>query len=236
MTFNDTQTPFRSIQMRARAAIVVVIALSPALALATSTGLNNIPTADTPGHREVVFQGFVNLTDEKSDDQFAGFKTGLHSSEHRFEWGLDTRLGDNDPRVAVFQAKYAVQPWETLPTVAVGAANMAVTPSDRDKVGQPFKFLVLTQDFGWLRGHAGYGFQQNNNAAFFGLDKTVTLFDRALMLRTDAIQIQDESQWLGSAGFIYFLQDNLAVESWVSQPFDNGKPTYTLKLNLIFKY
>jgi hypothetical protein len=222
--------------MRIHAAILIVVVLSPAVAWATSTGLNNIPTTDTPGHRELVFQGFVNLADDKPDDQFAGFKTGLRFSEHRFEWGLDTRLGDNDPSVAVFQVKYAVQPWETLPTVAVGATNIAVTPGDRDRVGQPFKFLVVTQDFGWLRGHAGYGLQQNNNAAFFGLDKTVSLFERDLMLRTDAIQIEDKEQWLGSGGFIYFLNENVAVESWVSQPFDHGKPTYTLKLNLIFRY
>lgn len=222
--------------MGIRETIVVVIVLSPALALASSTGLNNIPTADTPGHREIVFQGFVTLADENPDDHFAGFKTGLRFSEHRFEWGLDTRLGDSDPRVPVFQVKYAVQPWETLPVVAVGATNMAVTPGDRDKVGQPFKFLVITKDFGWFRGHAGYGLQQNNNAAFFGLDKTVPLFDRDLMLRTDVIQIEDEGQWLGSGGFIYFLNEHMAVESWISQPFDHGDASYTLKLNLIFRY
>jgi hypothetical protein len=218
------------------ATIVALIALMPASTWATSTGLNNIPTADTPGDREVVFQGFINLNDDVPDDHFLGFKTGHHISEHRIEWGLDTRAGDGDPNVPVLQAKYAVQPWETLPAIAVGATNMAFSPNDRDKVGQPFKFLVLSQDFGWLRGHAGYGLQQDNNAAFFGLDKTITLLERDLMLRADAIQINDEDQWLGSFGFIYFVDEHLAFESWVSQPFDDGNASYTLKLNLIFKY
>jgi len=216
--------------------LCLVSIMFPAVARATSTGLNNIPTADTPGHRELVFQGFVTLAEDAPDDWFAGFKTGWHVDEHRFEWGLDTRLGDHEPNVAVFQVKYAVQPWENLPKVGIGATNLAVTSEDRDKVGQPFKFVVMTHDFGGFRGHAGYGWQQNNNAGFVGLDKTVTFLDRDLMLRADAIQIQDESQWLGSIGAIYFLDNNLAVESWVSQPMDHGKASYTIKLNLIFEY
>ncbi|MEE9212291.1 MAG: hypothetical protein V3U29_06525 [Phycisphaeraceae bacterium] len=210
--------------------------LAPAQGLATSTGLNNIPTADTPGHRQIVFQGFVNLTDEKQADLFIGFKTGLQFSEHRFEFGADGRLGEGEPSAVVFQAKYAIQPWEDLPAFAIGAANIAVTPTDRDKVGQAFKFGVISHDFGWFRAHAGYGLQQNNNAAFFGLDKTIQVFERDMMLRFDLIQIDDEEQWLGSAGFIYFLHKHVAVESWISQPFEHGEPTFTLKLNLIFEF
>lgn len=214
----------------------VLYAVAPSPVSATPTGLNNIPTADTPPDRTIVFQGFTNVTDEEQADFFAGFKMGLRPWGQLIEWGLDGRLGENDPRVAVFQAKYAVQIWESLPTFAVGAANIAVTPADRDKVGQAFKFLVGTQDFGWFRAHGGYGFQQQNNAAFFGFDKTVPLFGRDLMLRTDFIQIDDADQWLGSGGFIYFLHKNIAVEQWISVPFEHGEPTFTVKLNLIFEF
>ena len=56
------------------------------------------------------------------------------------------------------------------------------------------------------------------------------------MLRSDVIQIQDQQQWMGSTGFIYFVHQNFAVESWVSQPFDHGKSVFTNKLNLIWKF
>ena len=47
-----------------------------------------------------------------------------------------------------------------------------------------------------FRAHGGYGFQQDNNAAFFGFDKTIKLFDRDLMLRSDFIQIDDQRRTL----------------------------------------
>ena len=205
-------------------------------AFATSTGLNNIPTVDTPPDRTLVIQAFDNLGDDRRPDYVAGFKMGLRPWGQRFEWGLDGRLGSGDEGPAVFQVKYAVQPWEKLPTVALGAANIAVTEDDRRRAGQAFKFPVLTQDFQWLRAHAGFGFQRDNNAAFFGLDKTLKVLERDLMLRSDVIQIQDQQQWMGSAGFIYFVHQNFAVESWVSQPFDHGKSVFTNKLNLIWKF
>ena len=100
-------------------------------AFATSTGLNNIPTVDTPPDRTLVIQAFDNLGDDRRPDYVAGFKMGLRPWGQRFEWGLDGRLGSGDEGPAVFQVKYAVQPWEKLPTVALGAANIAVTEDDR---------------------------------------------------------------------------------------------------------
>ena len=210
--------------------------LTAATVSATSTGLNNIPTADTPPDRTVVIQTFTNLRDEQQADFVAGFKMGLRPLDQRLEWGLDGRLGENDTGPAVFQVKYALQPWEKLPTFAVGAANIAVTSDDREEVGQAFKFLVVTHDFDLFRAHAGFGFQHENDAVFFGLDKTIEVFGRDLMLRSDFIQIDGADQWLGSGGFIYFLHENFAVESWMSVPFESGEPIFTLKLNFIFEF
>jgi hypothetical protein len=201
----------------------------------TSSGLNNIPTADTPADREVVFQFFTNQG-PGDDGYFGGMKMGLRPWGQRLEWGVDGRMGEGDEGPLVFQAKYAVQPWENLPTFALGVANLAVTEHGRDRTGEPFKFLVLTHDFELFRAHAGYGWQQDNNAAFFGLDKTIKLFDRDLMLRSDIIQIQDEEQWLGSLGFLYMLHKNLAIESWGSEPLEDGDTIWTIKLDLIFKF
>jgi hypothetical protein len=42
--------------------------------------------------------------------------------------------------------------------------------------------------------------------------------------------------WLGSAGFLYHFHTKVALASWVSQPTDHGPTSFTIKLNLIFRY
>ena len=203
---------------------------------ATPTGLNNIPTADTTGARTLVLQGFSTFGENRGPAHFAGFKTGLDPLGQRVEWGLDSRIGPGSAGPAVLQFKYAVQLQAAGPTLALGVANLALTKGDRDEAGQPFSYLVFTHDFGGMRAHAGYGLQNRNNAAFLGLDKTFKVFARDLMLRADLIQIDNRNQWLGSAGFLYLLHKNWALESWVSQPTERGAASFTVKLNFIVKF
>ncbi len=210
--------------------------LAPLPVEATSTGLDNIPTTDTPPDRTGVIQIYTNQTEGSQDDYLIGYKMGLRPWGQIFEWGVDGRLGEGEEGPAVLQLKYVVDPGESLPQLAVGATNVAVTSSDRERAGQAFVFMMLSHDFGWFRGHAGHGFQKDNDAFFFGWDKTYQAFERDLILRGDLIQIDDQQQWLGSLGFFFSIHKHLALESWVSQPFENGKSIFTLKLNLIFEF
>jgi hypothetical protein len=217
------------------------LAVSTGGALATSTGLNNIPTADTPPDRTLVFQQYNTFGGGRKPDSSAGLKMGLRPFPEKydwnhFEWGADFHLAPGQSGPVVFQGKYALQPWENLPTLGLGATNLAITGDDRDRVGQPYSFAVLTQDFRWLRATFGYGLQVKNDGGFFGLDKTVPLFRRDLMLRTDIIQIENERQWLGSVGFLYLLHKSWALESWVSQPTEHGQTSFTIKLNGILEF
>ncbi|MHC4429786.1 MAG: hypothetical protein ACYS0D_14465 [Planctomycetota bacterium] len=226
--------------------------MAAAPAPASPTGLNNIPTADTPGDRELVFQSWATFGDELATDWVLGFKGGLWPWGQRIEYGADMRVGEGGSDPLVLQFKYALAlsellPTEhpggaednggsgnslALPTLAVGVSNLALTSSNRREVGQPATYLVATQDFKWFRGTVGYQFQHQNDAAFFGFDKTFSVFERDFQFRTDFRQVSDPDQWLGSAGFIWFLHKHVAVESWVSVPFEHGEPTFTLKLNL----
>jgi hypothetical protein len=217
-------------------AMFACLALAARHAGATSTGLNNIPTADTPGDGEFVIQQINTIAMKGSDDFTAGFKMGLRPWGQHLEWGLDSHFAPNAAGPALFQAKYAIQPWEDWPTLGAGAANIAVNSDDRHLAGGEFKFAVLSHDFKLLRLHAGYGVQPDNNAVFFGADKTIKFFNRDLMLRTDAIEVENHSQWLASFGGIYFLHKHIALESWFSQPTDHGEPSVVVKLNFIFKF
>lgn len=41
---------------------------------------------------------------------------------------------------------------------------------------------------------------------------------------------------MGSHGFLYAVHENVVLESWASQPFDDGDTIYTVKLNFVFKF
>ncbi|MBT8462622.1 MAG: hypothetical protein KJO44_08900 [Gemmatimonadetes bacterium] len=204
-----------------------------------ASGLNNIPTADTTPAQTVVFQFKSVLSDETQSQYYAGFKMGLEPIGQRFEWGVDGKAGESslgdDAGPAVLQFKLALDLTDTT-ALGLGVANIGVRSRDREDVGQPFKYAVLSHDFTSFRAHAGYALQQDGNTVLLGLDTTVELFDRDLTLRTDLIQIDDEDQWLGSLGFIYSIDDRFALESWVSQPFEHGEPSFTIKLNLVIPF
>jgi hypothetical protein len=205
-------------------------------ALASPTGLNKIPTADTTGHRTLVFQEYTTFGAHRPPEHTAGFKMGLQPWGQKFEWGLDGHLAPGDAGPAAFQVKYAVEPWEKLPTLGLGSANLAVTSEDRDRSGQPFSYAVLSHDFHFLRLHAGYGVQHRGNSALLGADRTFKLFDQDLMLRADAIQTANQHNWVASFGGLYPLGKYFALESWVSQPIHRAPPSVTVKLNFVIKF
>ncbi|MBI2300193.1 MAG: hypothetical protein HYU66_14820 [Armatimonadetes bacterium] len=207
-----------------------------ASAWATPTGLNNIPTADVTPDRTVVLQAFGTVGDSPRDQYVLGFKWGFQLGGQRFEGGLDGRLGEGDAGPALFQFKYSLPTSRRGPVLGLGVANLAVTEDDRRRAGEAFKYVVVSHDWGPLRSHAGYGLQPHNNAFLLGLDRTFHVGRRDVMLRGDLTQIQDQSQWLGSLGAIWFADPHLAVEGWVSQPFDRGRTTFTLKLDGILSF
>lgn len=208
-------------------------------ALCDQSGLNNIPTADTTPDRTIVFQLKSVLGDEMHSQYYGGFKMGLEPLGQRFEWGVDGTIGvgsiGENAGPAVLQFKFALDLTETI-SLGLGVSNIGLRERDREDNGQPFKYAVLSHDFGSFRGHGGYGLQQGANTALIGLDTTIQLLNRDFMLRTDLIQIDDEGQWFGSLGFIYFIDEHFALESWVSQPFESGEPTFTIKLNLVIPF
>jgi hypothetical protein len=224
----------RSAQTVARAALFIVGATCSAQLLATPSGLNNIPTADTPGQGEYVFQAFSNFGEGRPTDTNLGFKTGFNLLGQKLEVGLDGRVAPNEGGPVVAQVKYAatLQPGTQ---VAVGVANVALRGQDRDRAGNPFKYALVTRKFEEaFRIHGGYGFQTDNDSFILGVDYSTRWMGRDLVLRSDFTEIQDGDQVLGSLGFLYVLNKAWVLEAWASKPLEDGRAVGTLKFNLVF--
>jgi hypothetical protein len=217
-----------------RSALLILGATCSSQLLATPSGLNNIPTADSTGQGDYVFQAFSNFGERRRPDNNLGFKTGLELFGQKFEVGLDGRISPDKGGPAVAQVKYARGIWEGG-KLGVGIANIAFRAQDRDRAGNPFKYGIVTQKLGdKLRVHAGYGFQTDNDSVLAGADYSLKLMGRDLVLRSDVVEINDQDQFLGSFGFLYVINQSLVLESWASQPFEDGRTVGTLKFNFVF--
>jgi hypothetical protein len=231
----------RSGAFPARALLLLGIAFAPQYMRASSSGLNNIPTADTAPNLTLVFQEYSTFGAQRRSDDVAAFKFGFDPWEtsawrNRFESGIDGHFAPGDAGPAVLQVKYATQPGPRWPVFCIGMANLAATANDRARTGQPFWYAVLSQDLKFFRLHGGYGLQRgDNNTALLGVDKTVKLFGRGLMLRADAIQTEHRRNWAPSAGGLYSICKYFAIESWITQPVHGHPPSFTVKLDFVVK-
>ncbi|MBW7989702.1 MAG: hypothetical protein FVQ84_06770 [Planctomycetes bacterium] len=198
---------------------------------ATSTGLNNIPTADVVPENVLVYQFISDMANNNKPDYVTGFKYGLMKN---VEIGLDGRIFPEKAKQEnlVVQGKLRFELTDFL-AIAGGITNLG----DRSRAGKEFPFGVLSQDFGFLRGHFGGSIQNNNEGFFGGIDKTLKFLNRDLTLRSDIIQTNDQHETTTSAGFIYDLGHNFLVESWMSFPTESGKEdVLTIKLNYVIKF
>jgi hypothetical protein len=225
--------------------LTVAIALTTSLALqygyASSSGLNNIPTADTAPNLSLVFQGYSLFGAQRSPDHFAAFKLGFDPWEtrtwrNRFEWGLDSRVA---PGVgpSVFQAKWATQPGPNWPAISLGVTNLAPTSGERHRAGAPFSFVVLTENLKFFRLHGGYALQAgNNNTVMLGLDRTFNVLHREFILHTDALQTDHGQNWAASFGGLYAVGKYFAVESWITQPTHSHPPSFIAKVDFTIPF
>jgi hypothetical protein len=199
--------------------------------MGTSTGLNNIPTADVVPERVLVFQYFSEFGNNNVPDHFVGLKYGPVKN---VEVGIDGRIFPEkaSEEFLVAQGKIRFELSEES-AIALGITNLG----DRDKAGNEAPFGVLSHDFDFIRVHFGGTIQNDNEGFFGGIDKTIKFFDRNLTLRSDIIQTNDQHDTTTSVGFIYDLGLNLLLESWMSFPSESGKDdVVTIKLNYVIKF
>lgn len=229
----------RSLQTLAIASAGILLTLS---AQASPSGLNNIPTTDTAPDLTPVLQVYSLWGAERKPDHSAGMKIGLGPWDgaalgSRFEAGVDAHYAPDPAGPVTFQVKYALEPWEKGPALAIGSANLAPTSDYRDRSGQPFSYLMLSHRVkDWFRLHGGYGIQHNGNSALLGIERDFEVFGKPLTLRSDAVQIQNQHDWMASVGILYPLTGWAVLDSWANFPVDDGKPSFMLKLNFVLDW
>ena len=227
-----------NVSVRKRTMLLVIAAGWLGIAMcgtawASPSGLNNIPTVDVAPKNVLVIQTWGNFADGSGPAYMAGFKYGLIAD---VEVGIDSRIDPGDGGPLTGQVKWLLPlPLEETPfSVLAGAANIS---DDSDKVGEVDPYIVSGIDLGVARASLGYSFQEDNNSLFAGLDKTLTLQDRDLVLRGDVRQTDDGDEWLASVGFLHVLPLNMVLESWISLPSESGaEDVLTVKLNYVIPF
>lgn len=217
--------------MQTRSVSLLALLGVSSTALATPTGLNNIPTADVIGHRTVAVQAF-DLFGNGPHDFWMGMKSGIDLSPFHLEWGLDSHLAPDPSGPLFFQTKIRIDPWKDG-KLAVGFANMPLT--NQDRAGDPFSYAVITHDFRFVRLSAGYGLQTHNNSVLLGLDRSWKINGHEINLNADLVQTNDQSGWLPAIGIKYEICKAVVFETWVNLP-DEGNASVMAKLNYIFKF
>ena len=195
------------------------------VALATPTGLNNIPTAYVVPDHLLVLQGFTEFGQDRTPSWFTGLKYGPAPD---WEIGIDdTSLGLASEGGPVLQAKRKITLSERT-DLGLGLANVS---DDTDRNGETFPYAVVSSNLGSFTGHLGYSIQQDNHAWFVGADTTVA---EKFTLRADWIQVADAEESVSSFGFLTPLSPRWLVEGWASLPSaENAETSYVLKLDYV---
>jgi hypothetical protein len=236
--------------------IIIGLLAATSTVMATPSGLNNIPTADTTPQGTFVLQGFTTIGNDRDADFNLGFKTGIDAKWVKLELGASSHISPGKGGPITPHGKLAIPFGEGLPTLAVGVANLSFTNHGRDRAGDEFFYAVVSHDFGWFRLHGGCASQDRDALPFYGIDKTFRKIVREtkasdgksvsgkevvetsrdlFTLRADAIQ-QANSDWLYSAGILVPVFKHFVFETWGNFPDNGADPSLTIKGNFVFTF
>lgn len=225
--------------MRLTLVLLCSFLLAGLSAHATTSGLNNIPTADVTPANVLVLQQINNFGSDQQSISSAGFKYGLASN---FEIGLDKRIAASGSGSGVsgagglpagpwvLQVKYRYALPGSGTNLGFGVANIG---SDSSDAGDSFPYAVASHDLGAFRGHVGYGGTEAGRGMFVGVDKTL---ESGTVLRADWTQTNDRDDSVASLGLLHPLSESWIVEGWMSFPTESGvNNTFTLKFDYVIK-
>lgn len=221
----------RTIRCLLLAAVCLVVA--PAWATTQGypgTNLNDIPVAEVIPWRSFEISTWVTTGEREEPVWWGAVNVGILDYG---EVGLYGMLGpsDEDQGDIRFHGKFVYPLGEGLPNLGAGLQNLT---DDEEDNGEIDPFLVVTHDFGPVRGHAGYSFQDDDQAFFAGVDTSFDFLELPATVGLDLLQTDDGDEWLLSLGFEYELPLNFIVESWYTwTTVDGDENMITVRLNWV---
>jgi hypothetical protein len=201
---------------------LLVVALVPVAALASPSGLNNIPTADTCTPKVLVLQAYSNFGSDMKTSYTAGAKYGAAKG---LEVGVDYQFApDGSTGPINLQVKQAWWPGDAQTGYCLGLAGITGDWGEH----HVFPYGVVSHKFNTLdRGHIGFAPQQDAQQFFVGYDHQ---FESAL-LRADYVRNDDADSNMYSLGALVPTKWG-AVEGWVSRvDAASDNTVFTLKLD-----
>jgi hypothetical protein len=197
------------------------------------TNLNDIPIAEVLAWRSVEFSAWVTTGEREEPVWWGVVNVGLLDYA---EVGLYNMLGpsDEDQGDLRFFGKFVYPLGEGMPNLGAGLQNVT---GDEDDNGNIDPYLVVAHDFGPVRGHLGYSFQDDDEAFFAGLDTSFDFLESPAMVGLTVLQTDDGDEWLISAGFEYQLPMSFVLESWYTwTTVDEAENTITIRLNWVVAF
>lgn len=221
-----------------RNSFLVAACLSVALGWATAlanpgTNLNDIPIAEVLSWRTAEISTWVTTGEGAEPDWLGAITVGILDYA---EVGIHGMLGPTDEAQGNirFFGKFVYPLGDDRPNLGAGIQNVS---GNEDKNGNIDPYLVVTHDFGSVRGHLGYSLQEDNEAFFAGVDTSFSFLEMPATVGLDLRQTDDGDEWLVSAGFEYELPLSFVLESWYTwTTVDGAEDTITLRLNWVINF
>jgi hypothetical protein len=201
-----------------RIATVFIAVIALFLSIFAVQSLASTYCAGVVGDRDLYFYSGSEIGENEFEDySYMGLSYGFIDI---FELGICWTFGDSsdilESPVLDGKINFSLDD-DSSTAIAFGFDNCS---GDSDKNGVAIPYIVYTQDFGGIRGHAGYTFERDNEAIFFVLDGDVG----DTCLGVDWAQINDGSDWESSVSVWYpleFIDENCALYSYYTFSSDS---------------
>jgi len=213
--------------MRLTHCLLLLALTLPVVVLASPSGLNNIPTADTCPSGLLVLQAYSSSQSDAKTALMAGAKYGLRDY---FEVGVDHQFAPEGATGPLqLQAKKA---WWTRDLRTGFAAGLAGITDDWNE-HPVYPYAVVSHRVGDRdRVHGGLAPQQDAFQWFAGYDYTLPC---NTMLRTDLVRDTDNNVTKYSLGALVPTKFG-ALEGWVTRRDATSNDTIlTLKVDYAFQ-
>ncbi|MBN1917978.1 MAG: hypothetical protein JW889_08730 [Verrucomicrobia bacterium] len=209
------------------------VLVATARAAHPGTSLNDIPVADVIDWRTFEIKTWVHTAELEEPEWWGAVNFGILDYAEVGVYGILGPRDDAGGDVRFF-GKFVYPLGEDRPSIGAGLDNLT---GDEDDNGNIDPYLVVTHDFGPVRGTLGYSLQDDDEAFFAGIDTSFDFLEMPITAGLDVTQTDDGDEWLVSAGFEYQLPLELVLETWYTwTTVDDAEDALTIRLNWVITF